>query len=777
MLMLDKITRLVFAVGDKPAGALILDNLRLERDVSAARAGFPGLYAFDFGTSTSPVMEGFTQITRASEYSSGRGWGLLNARIWHEFDALQPDPLYQDFLCIEAGGLAVNVSNGTYRVFVNIDSPSAYWGEFQNYRRRAILAEGRPVFEETMDFDKFRTKYYRFWNTEDGPNENTFDKYQKAHFNEKRFDVEVSDGQLNIDFKGTDWACCVSAVVIFPVTESARGEQFLEYVQSKRRFHFDNYFKRILHASTGDPLQPSDDDRRRGYVVFQRDFMQDVFYNDTPFQRERGGPLRADTFAGEYEPLTVSLVPTRNLGKVALSVSDLTSPSGAIPSSAIDVGYVSYRITRVNMQGSIYTISPRLIMPGGIAEVPAGMTRQFWLTIRAPIDAKPGIYRGTVTIRPQSGESAELPVEVRVRAGSLDSVDIPVGPFGFRIRVPWFDDDRVASRFNARMTEKSLRKLREYGFTTFSGLPAIPYRGGQNGKPLLDFRAADAQMKFVKDLGFLAVASYGGGLTGFDSHFQDTRQMAAAGFTDYAHFVRSIHSAIQDHANRNGWIPVYYNLADEPGGDELARSIENVEAYRKAFPHGPPFFTGETNFTGNDTHNPEFLLCKALQVAALNGHDEAAVNLIHRFGGEWAFYNGPNRWTYGIYMFKAAKQFGMKFRLGWHWNNAAGDPYYPLDCREDDFAWCNSSPDGQLIPSVEFERLREGLDDYRRLLTLSRLAAEKLGNPAAAAGRKLIDTRLAAFHLGQRDHDSLFPPEDWADFRRQIDDAIETLRK
>jgi hypothetical protein len=46
-------------------------------------------------------------------------------------------------------------------------------------------------------------------------------------------------------------------------------------------------------------------------------------------------------------------------------------------------------------------------------------------------------------------------------------------------------------------------------------------------------------------------------------------------------------------------------------------------------------------------------------------------------GPTWAFYNGGNRWTYGVYLYKAAKQFGMKFRLSWHWNAAAGDPLRP----------------------------------------------------------------------------------------------------
>ena len=315
MLTLDKITRLVFNLGEKAPGSLLLDNLRLERDDTTARVSFAGLRAFDFGPQTSPVMDGFTQITPSTQYSPGRGYGLNNARIWRAFDALQPDPLYQDFLCIEAGGLAVDLPNGKYRVFVNIDSPSGYWGEFQVYRRRAIFAEGRPIVSEIMDLQAFKTKYYRFWNIEDRPTDVTFDKYQKAYFDEKQFEVDVRDGQLNLDFQGETWACCVSAVVIFPVARATEGEAFLDYVQSKRRFYFDNYFKRVLHPPSGDSVPASDEDRRRGYVVFQRDFMRDVYHNDARGERDGGDLLHGEAFAGEYEPVTMSVAPLRRAGQ------------------------------------------------------------------------------------------------------------------------------------------------------------------------------------------------------------------------------------------------------------------------------------------------------------------------------------------------------------------------------------------------------------------------------------------------------------------------------
>ncbi len=777
MLVLNAITRLVFAIGDKPPAPLFVDNVRLERDDSPQKAVFDGLWAFDFGTGTSPVMDGFTAITPATLYSQGRGYGLKTARIWRSFDALQPEPLYQDFICIEGGGLAVDVPNGKYRVFVNMDNPSGFWGEYQAYKKRAILAEGQPAVTDTMDFTAFRKKFFRFWNVEDLPADNTFDKYQKAYYQEKTFEVDVADGQLNVEFQGENWACSVAAVVIFPAAKAAEGESFLKFVESRRRFYFDNYFKRILHRPTGDPLTPSAEEAKCGYVLFQRDFMKDVYYNDTPLKDEVGKPLAAEAFVGEHEPLTLGVLPLKDLGKVAVTASDLLGPGGTIPAGAVEIGHVSYRVSRVTMEGSVYTIKPRLILPSATVEMPKGVTREFWLTVKTPADAKPGLYKGTVSVKPEKGEASQVPIQLQVRAGTLDPVDVPAGPWGYTINIPWPGGDPEAAAYNRDIALKGLQKMREYGFTIFSGAPAIAYRGFKGGEPVLDFAQAEPIMKAAKDLGFLGVCSYGAGVSGFNAYYQDTAAMTAAGFKDYAAFIKTIYGAVQKHADAAGWLPVYYNLGDEPIGEAIPRAAENAEAYTKAFPQGPPWFTFATSYSGGKTGDPHHRLSKALHVPNWNLHDEAGVALMREAGRSWAFYNGGNRWTYGDYMFKAAKHFGLKFRIAWHWNCAAGDPYYALDCREDDYAWCTATPEGTLVSTPFFEQLREGLDDYRRLLTLSRLVKKKAGTPAAEAGMKLVADRMAAFKLGQRDHDALFGPDDWSAFRRRADDAIEALRR
>ena len=89
----------------------------------------------------------------------------------------------------------------------------------------------------------FKKRYFRNWDNEDLPTDNTFDKYQVPYFQEKHMTCEVRDGQLNIDFEGENWACCVSAIMVYPDAKAAEGKRFLDFVTERRRFHFNNAFQ------------------------------------------------------------------------------------------------------------------------------------------------------------------------------------------------------------------------------------------------------------------------------------------------------------------------------------------------------------------------------------------------------------------------------------------------------------------------------------------------------------------------------------------------------
>ena len=772
------IARFVFILEDNKA-PVSFDNLRLERDLSDS-VKVPGLRAFSFGPGTSPPLRGFTAVTPSTIYSKGRGFGLKDAQIWRAFDVLQPDPLYENFICIEKGGFAVDLPNGKYHVFLNLDNPSGFWGEYQVYTQRVVKANGLEVVRDTMDLARFKQKYFRFADVEDSLGENTFDKYQKPYFQEKEFDVEVKNGQLYLEFLGENWANSVSALVIYPAAQAPLGQQYLKNLQERRRFYFDNYFKRVNPVGNRDskgaipPFVPTPPEQNAGFVVFARDWMEDVAVNAIPRRDEVNKPLDIFASAGEMEPIVFSVLPLRDLGEAKISVSDLISPSGNIPASTIQSGVVSHRLSRVTMEGTVYTIAPRYVMPKSSANLKKDVTTTFWLTLRAPKTVRAGNYKGQIKLTFADGKTQSLPLSVRLFATPLDELNVPAGPWGSSIELPWRGAEK--GDYEREMFRKSLAKMRDYGLTTFSGIPTLRISGWQNRVPQIDFAQADAEMNDAKALGFKnIVVNYNGGIGGFDNYFIDEEAMKSAGFTNYTEFLRVVLNAVDAHAKAANWLPVAFNLADEPLGESVPKSIANAKAWREAAP--PTLWTtGATSTETNDANDPHLQLAKALKIANLNGHSESSIQAIHDAGSAWAFYNGGNRWTFGTYLFKA-RQAGMKFRLSWHWNNAAGDPYYALDSREDDFAWCSANANGDLIPTIHFERdIREGVDDYRYMQTLSRLLREKPNHAAANAARKLVDDKLNSFKLGQRDHNQ-WPMEEFRSYRLQLAEAIEQMAK
>ena len=774
------ITRVVFSVSNAKA-PVFFDNVRLERDLSDS-VKVPGLQAFSFGPTAAPALRGFTRITPATLYSPGRGFGFQNARIWRGFDVLQPDPLYQTFLCIEGGGFAVDLPDGKYHVFMNLDNPSGFWGEYQVYRRRVVKADGVEVANDTMDLPRFLERYFRFADAEDSPLENTFDKYQRAYFQEKEFDVDVAGGQLLLEFQGQNWANSLSALVIFPAGQSEAGRRYLENLRERRRFCFDNYFKRVLPNGMRDakgaipPFAPAGDEEKKGYALFARDWMEDVPANAVPRREEVTRSLQTFASAGEMDPLVFSLHPLRDGGEATVSVTDLVSPAGRIAASAVQVGVVSHRLSRVTMEGTVYTIAPRYVMPRATAPVRKGVTTTFWLTLRVPNPVKAGLYQGKVQIAFADGRKDSLDVSARLFATPLDELDVPAGPWGCTVGVPWYKED--LGDYDQEMFRKCLAKLREYGCTTFSGIPTLRLRGWKDGRPDLDFSRADQEMAEAKAAGFRSlVVNYNGGIAGFSNYFVDEAAMKRAGFERYADFLRAVLTAVDAHAKEAGWLPVAYNLCDEPIKDDIARAAANAQAWREAAPAGM-LTTGATSIQSPKPDDPHLPLVRALRIPDLNIHDEAAIKVIQEAGNGWAFYNGGNRWTFGPYMYKCVKEYGMKFRVSWHWNCAAGDPYYALDCREDDYAWCQTNAKRELIPTIHFERdIREGIDDYRYLLTLERLLREKPNHPAAAAGRRILQEKMAAFKLGQRSHNALWPTVEYREFRLKVAEAVEALGK
>ena len=125
------------------------------------------------------------------------------------------------------------------------------------------------------------------------------------------------------------------------------------------------------------------------------------------------GPARHG-HAGEYEPVTFSIWPLRDLEDVTLEVSPLQAASGAtIPADAVETWYLQQRPQRLQPPTS-FGFASGFLPDWQQRDLFADITQRAWLNIRVPEATPPGTYRGTVTFTPRNAEAIALGFEVEV---------------------------------------------------------------------------------------------------------------------------------------------------------------------------------------------------------------------------------------------------------------------------------------------------------------------------------------------------------------------------
>jgi len=556
--------------------------------------------------------------------------------------------------------------------------------------------------------------------------------------------VDVTGGRMVLGFTSDGrWGISLSALVIYPAGQAQAGRKFWDWTTRQRQAQFNDYFKQVAPKPAGAPA-PAE-----GYVLFTRG-LDLAGAADGPHAQETipATGLAYQMAGDEEQPLVLALQPGTDLGTIDLKLSPFSGPGGAVlDPRTFQPGWIDYRITRVTAEGSVYTVAPRYWHP---TPAPAGkVTRNFWIRTKVARGTAPGRYTGKLTIQPQHGPNRDIPVALTVLPWALDPVDIAAGPFGCSLYLPWAEGDPATREWNQVLFDKVLTALHENGFTTLTGLPHIGMQAA-GGKVLLDFAQADNEMKALRAHGFdRMISSYGASL-GYnmygDGNGLDTAFARKAGFADCESFFHELYGQIEQHATANHWLPIAWNLCDEPLGEAAVASARNAALHDKvarALNLKLQTFTGATSMEGADPGNTHYGLVTALSMPALNGHDAASIKLLQEKGHKFSFYNDGNRWTYGRYMKALAVNQGLTYRVTWHLNAIAGNPYYALDCREDDYCFYNTDENQVLVPSLTLlGQILPGLNDYRYLTTLQRLLQEKANSPAAAAARQVYQEQV-----------------------------------
>ena len=139
------------------------------------------------------------------------------------------------------------------------------------------------------------------------------------------------------------------------------------------------------------------------------------------------GTLRLKAWKGERVNAQAVLWTQKELEGAEIAVSELKNGSSVIPASAVNTYFVRYVMTdELNKDGS-GGCGPRenkaewdssmvadVLDIVRVREVQARSTQPVWLNVWVPADARPGKYKGTLTVSGKNFEAMKLPFEIEV---------------------------------------------------------------------------------------------------------------------------------------------------------------------------------------------------------------------------------------------------------------------------------------------------------------------------------------------------------------------------
>jgi len=484
-------------------------------------------------------------------------------------------------------------------------------------------------------------------------------------------------------------------------------------------------------------------DRERGFVPFAVNYLDVVMPAIVPTAEQFSPTLRAFAAPGEREPISFAVRALKDLEALSASVSTLKGDAGALPADCVEPGVVRCLVRKVHPRTSDMLSLPAFIEPMHPVNVAADTSQWFWFTVHVPKDAQPGTYRGSITVTAAVG-SAEIPVEVEVLPIRLMH---PEGmSWGMYDYVRTYSDEPGA-------LEEKWRDQAEHGMTT------VGLCGNLGAE--MDMRGGRVVIAWTGETDFeRAMAAYRA--AGFTEPVQwlmggDVGKFAASqGALDsqeYADAYAGVIRAVLAKGRQEAWPEIIFQPVDEafehrPRFEKMLREMQILKGVGV-----------RVEADGMNGH-PDGLEEALPLMDYLNFHDGPFLKRGVYDAEAWQEFRdrmaalGKTIWFYNVEISghrPETARFSQGFHLWingakgaftWSYRSVVPDPYGPNPERK--FVFMHRYPPmGEEAggPSIGFEALREGIDDYRYLYTWDELCKRALAGGTAEQKRIVAESR------------------------------------
>ena len=449
-------------------------------------------------------------------------------------------------------------------------------------------------------------------------------------------------------------------------------------------------------------------------LVFAGDYLRRSTY--TSLAHPADAPDRLELFAtpGEFEPATVSVrAQAAALSQVHLALGgNLVGPAGG----QIDARHVTIRVAelwRRQMNSRTHMFMERFLQKAVPLDIPRHTTRRYWITVEVPENVAPGIYETTLQVIANQNTIASLPFRLEVLPIQLSQAP----GMGYFMYLPtWGVPPELRTTTHLKRMFVDMRK---HGMTTAT---LYPY-----GLPF------DSVMGALRD-----------------SQLMRTDVPAiwlGADAVGPAEWKR-----VLDLGQARKWPELALYLQDEPGNQERVDNARRLFKILDQFRQDHPEYRGVRSTTAIGTSGIKALGDQYdIWIAGAGFGSEMARQAASKGKLLWSYdcnlapVDAENaRFYFGWYCWKA----GIKGSALWAYSDpgsTGGDGWQKaltnLSATELHYAFvCPTADD--LVPTIGWEAVREGIDDHRYLATL-RQAIERSRkdgrSKAAAAAQAVLD--------------------------------------
>ena len=485
-------------------------------------------------------------------------------------------------------------------------------------------------------------------------------------------------------------------------------------------------------------------DKKRGYVVFIRNYMDNIFPASIPRQKEINKTLKTFASLGEYEPVSFAIRALKNLQKVKITVSDLKHEDGGdIPAKNIDIREVALIRKRSRFYRSReYMKVPLILEKRTSYNIRKNISTCFWATVKVP-DKKLsyGNYNGSIKISPSNALAYNLPLTVKVLPFKLDE------PKELYVAV---NDVATFNHLGSKdFLNEKFKDMREHGMTSitwwFESFKLKFKFSKDDVKIIFDGKSAlEKVMKAYKKANFPCSKIYF-----FLSRKLEYIARQKGGKDKFEKFYKQMIRQIVSEGKKRGWPQLILNPVDEaasskrlPISAQMTRLAKEAGATTGAN-HLPLFPRNEVErkyvpqiLKYTDVVNNLFSLNNRLYKAELDDIVKRAKKLkktLYTYNINNALQM-PEMTSYRFstgYFFLTVGKF-IKGQSIYMYNHVNDSPYNDLDSGASDNMLVY--PPNQVLdrpggPTVCWEAVREGMDDFKYVYTLRNYIKKILAVP------------------------------------------------